>query len=334
MPRSRVALYIVLAALGAGCQETAHKRVYVDVEAVLASYRASPLPSRPTPKPPGGLPATTLSVPAVSPRTIIVQAASDQKAQALLEANRKKSVRELTRLVAQRYVREVDRAGAERIRALAPGRRAAYEDAQKAVRAEFETYADKRGAKVVRLTSLVGFPDPNPLSLTPTTPVPKYVLDRLAEAAALRTEIAALEAEYERRVGEILAGVAKQYDIDLTQARLEIEQDREAAIAKAEKEALNDANAAYKALSPLLISSMKVDLRGQPAQSVTLPAVKPPMAAPQIREQTLNAAQRRKILEDQLHIWISTNGYELSKSADGVEDVTAQFVKWREDRKL
>lgn len=333
MPKSRIALAAILLS-GLGCQATPHKRVYVDLEAVLASYKASPLPSKPPPRPPGGLPAKTVGLPPVPGKTIIVEGTTTAQAQRLLDENRRKAVRELTRLLAQRYVREVERAGAERIRALEPGRQTAMERAEQLLRAEFEAYADKRGDRVARLTSIVGFPDPNPLSLPPSQPVPAFVQRSLDEAAALRKEIHALDEAYDARAGEILAQVGKQYDVDLTSERVAIERDRAAALARAEQEATNEATETYKALAPLLMGSAGINLPGQPGQSVTLPAVPPPSAAPDVRERTLSLQERRTILTSQLQIWLALNRYELADRPQGDNDATAQFVRWRQERKL
>jgi hypothetical protein len=333
MRKSRLAPAAVLL-LGLGCHQATHRRVFVDFEAVLASYSASPLPSRPVPHPPSGLPAKTLSIPAVAPRSIVVEGASATQANALLEQNRKTAVRELTKLLAERYVREVERAGQTRIHALEPAKRKAYEEAQSAIRTEFDAYAQKRGGKLAELTSLVGFPDPNPLSLPPTVQVPKFVQTRLDRAAQLRKDIAGLDDDYQNRVASILAAAEKQYDVSLTEARLQIEEDRAAAFARAEQEATAEAAKSYKSLAPLIMGGSRVDLPGRPAQSVTLPAIPVPRPAPNVRERTLTLDQRRTILKDQLDMWIAVNGYELSTSSDGVPNVTPDFIKWRKERKL
>ncbi len=333
MRKSNLALGAVVL-FGLGCRQATHQRVYVDFEAVLASYSGSPLPSRPVPHPPVGLPAKTLSVPAVAPRTLLVEGASARQASALLELNRQAAVRELTTLLAQRYVREVERAGQARIKSLEPSKRTAYEEALAAIRTEFDTYAQKRGAKLAQLTSLVGFPDPNPLSIPPTAAVPKFVEGRLAQAVQLRKDIAGLDADYKAKSASLLAAAAQKYDTDLTEANLQIEQDRAAAFARAEQEATAEAAKSFKLLAPLVMSSAKVDMPGQPAESVTLPAVPAPIAAPNVRERTLTLDQRRTILKDQLQMWSAVNGYQLSDSPDGVPNVTLDFVRWRKERKL
>src|SRR5437763_10845216 len=122
-------LLLILVLAGFGCQQPARKRVYVDFEAVLASYKSSPLPSHVLPKPPGALPARTVSIPAVAPRTVVVEGGPNVKAQALLDANRKEAVAELGKLLSRRYVREVERAGQKRIRALEPVQQAALQKA-------------------------------------------------------------------------------------------------------------------------------------------------------------------------------------------------------------
>ena len=333
MHRNKLAILILLIG-GFGCRQNAPKVVYVDFEAVLASYKASPLPSHPLPKAPGGLPQQTVSIPAVPARTVVVQGTSGVKAEALLEENRKKAVAELTSVLSRRYEREAQRAGEKRIRELDPKKKTAYLAAQTAIDEEFHKYAQARAPLIAGLTSLVGFPDPNPNSLPPPASTAPFLLKRLQEAASLRKQINALDAAYDSKVLDLLAQAAKEYNVDLAAIQQQVEADRAAGVKRAETEAMAEASKTYSALKPLIMGAAKVELPGQPAQSAVLPPVPPPISAPDVRERTLTASQRRSILESQLQIWLKANGYELSKTPDGVEDMTAEFVKWRQERKL
>jgi hypothetical protein len=333
MRRNRLTI-LVLVLCGFGCRQPAPERVYVDFEAVLASYKASPLPSHPLPKPPNGLPDEVVSVPAVAPRTVVVQGVSGAKADALLEENRKEAVAELSKLLSRRYEREAQRAGEKRIRELDPKKQAAYLSAQKAVEAEFQTYAVARSPLVARLASIVGFPDPNPTSIPPAATTAPLLIKRLTEAADLRKQMAILDANYENKIQDLLSQAGKQYGTDLADIEKQIDADRQDAMRRAEAEAVAEATKTYTSLRPILMGPAKVDLPGEPAQSVTLPAVPAPIAAPEVRERTLTAAQRRSILKSQLDVWVQVNGYELAKSPNDGKDMTADFVKWRQERKL
>jgi len=264
----------------------------------------------------------------------VVEGAPNVQAQALLDKNRKEAIDELSKLLSQRYIREVERAGKERILALQPAKQAAYNKAQEEARAEFETYADQRGILVARLTSLVGFPDPNPKSLPPPTAVPEFVQARLTEAVDLRKKIAALDANYTNRISELLAEASKQYNVNLAFEQAQINEDRQDAIARATNEAMTEAAKSYKQLAPLIMGATTVSLPGEPAQSETLPAVPAPIAAPSVRERALSPEQRRAILKSQLDMWIALNGYQLASTPDGAADKTADFVKWRQEKKL
>ena len=334
MLRNKLAISILLLG-GFGCQQSAKPhRVYVDFEAVLASYKASPLPSHPLPKPPGGLPTQTVSIPAVPAKTVVVQSASGAQAEALLETNRKKAVDELTRLLSRRYLRDVTREGDRLVRDLDPKRKAAYESAQAAVTLEFEKYANQRAPLVARLTSLVGFPDPNPNSVPPPESTPPFAVKRLQEAAGLRKDMVELEASYETKILDLLSQAGKQYDVDLLAIQKQIDQDRAEAMKKAESEAVTEAAKTYKDLRPVLMGPEVVNLPGQPEQSVDLPEVPAPKSAPEVRERTLTPDQRRSILRSQLDIWLKLNGYELVQDSNGVDNKTEEFVKWRQERKL
>lgn len=333
MHRNKLAILILLIG-GFGCQQPTQKRVYVDFEAVLASYKSSPLPSSPVPKPPGGLPAQAVTIPAVDPRTVVVQGTSGEKAGALLEANRKLAVQELTKVLSLRYVREVQRAAEKLIRDLDPKRQAAYASAQGAVQAEFLAYAEKRSPLIARLTSIVGFPDPNPNSLPPPASSPPFALKRLAEAAEIRKQMATLDANYENKILDLLSQAGKAYGVDLSAILKQLEVDRNSAMRRAETEAISEATKSYEALRPMIMGSTKVELPGQPAQSLELPAVPAPSAAPEVRERTLSAAERRTILDAQLQMWLKLNGYELVKDSNGGENKTEDFVKWRQGHKL
>jgi len=332
MRRSKFAILVLL--IGFGCRHNAPERVYVDFEAVLASYTSSPLPSHVVPKPPPGLPAQTYSIPAVAPSTIVVEGAPSTSAQALLDKNRKKAIEELGDLLSQRYLREAERADRERLKALEPVKRAAIEKARQEALAEFQAYADKRGQALAQLTSLVGFPDPNPRSLPPSPTTPPFLQKRLADAASYRKQIAELDANYASRVDQLMADAAKEYNVNLTLEQAQFDEDRQDAIARASAEAITEAAKAYKSIAPLVMGATKVNLPGQAAQSVTLPAVAAPIVAPPVREKTLTPQQRRSILQSQLKMWLALNGYEQAKSADGAKDMTSEFVKWRQERKL
>jgi len=334
MRRSNLTIAILIFC-GLGCQQSAQQqRVYVDFQAVLASYKASPLPSRPVPKPPAALPAKTVAIPAVEPRTVVVEGTSESKAAAILEENRKKAVKELTALLSARYTREAERAGERRIHELDPKRAAAYASAQKAVTAEFDAYAQKRAPLIADLTSIVGFPDPNPNSLPPPASAPPFAVKRLQHAADVRQQINTLDANYENRILDLLSQAGKQYGVDLAAIEKQIAIDRAEAMRKAESEAVNEAATTYKSLRPILLGPTQVDLPGEPAQSAELPAVPAPMSAPDVRERTLTSGQREAILKSQLDMWIKLNGYQLVSDPQDGKDMTAEFVKWRQERKL
>ena len=335
MRRNNLAVLILgLVVGGFGCGQPAQQRVYVDFEAVLASYSASPLPTHALPKPPGGLPPQVVSIPAVTPRTVVVQGTSGDQAQRLLEQNRKKAVDELTALLTRRYVREAERAGEKNVRDLDPKRKAAYDAARDAVHQEFLGYATQRSPLISHLVSIVGFPDPNPKSLPPPDSTPQYALPRLAQAADLRKQIATLDADYRTKVRSIFAKVESDYNVDLVLIQNQIETDRAAAMKRAESEAVTEAAKTYASMRPIIMGPAEVNLPGQPSQSLELPAVSPPMAAPNVRERTLTADQKRSILQSQLQMWAKLNGYELAKTPEGAKDMTADFVKWRQERKL
>jgi hypothetical protein len=280
------------------------------------------------------LPAKTLSVPAVAPRTVVVEGTSETKGEQILEANRAKAVTELTALLTTRYVREAERAGERLIHELDPKRQAAYQSAQAAVKTEFEAYAQKRAPMIAKLTSLVGFPDPNPTSLPPPASAPPFAVTRLKHAADIRAEINMLDANYENRILDLLSAAGKQYNVDLAAIEKQIAADRAAAMRRAESEAVAEAETTYKSLRPILLGPAKVDLPGEPAQSVQLPAVPAPLSAPNIRERTLTFAQKQAILQSQLDMWAKLNGYDVVKDPRDGKDMTVAFVKWRQEHKL
>jgi hypothetical protein len=332
MPPSRIAA-LGLALMGLGCQAP-HKRVYVDFDAVLAGYRSVPLPAGKLPTPPAGEPAATLSLPRVEGRTIVVQGGTESKANAALELNRQEAVRQLTRILAKRYTREVDLEGAELIRGLEPLKLKAMEAARERILTAFRAYAEKRGVRLAQLTSIVGFPDPNPESLPPSQSIPAFARKRLQDAAELRKEISQLDAEYSHDLNDILASVGREYDVNLTDVRLDIEKRRIAGLDRAEREAMAEAASTYKSLVPLLMGNTEMRLSGQPAESVRLPPVPAPARAPAVHQQTHSMDQRRAILKSQLNMWASLNRYEISESPRGASDLTTQFVAWRRERKL
>lgn len=319
-----------LALTGLGCEAAAPgPMVFIDFDAALIATTSTPAVANALPNPPAAQPAKTLAIPGTLGRTLTVDSSQERQ---VIERNRERAERELSRSLATLYQREAERAGQERLKELEPSRQEALRAAQDAVRIAFEAYALKRGPKVARLTAIVGFPDPNPDSLPPTREPDAAVKPRLEEAVALRAEIRTLAREYEVRSQELLAEAERRHDVDLTEAKAEIGRLRVGAIERAEQEAVAEIARSHSELQSLLIPSTTVELPATPPQSRTLPAEPPYDRAPAVDARVLTKQERRQLLVSQATIWAGARGYVIVDR--GGRDATAEFVAWVKDKRL
>src|ERR1035437_5315412 len=198
MPRSKRGLVICLVAFMAVACAREPATVYVDVEAALARDTqrvARPEPSlagmQPFPALHGELPrlpGKDLNLPVTRKRI--------DAAKALVKASEQSAYDALVHQLRDIRVSEVVRAGNARLDALKPSLANARGDALRKAKNEFDRTAPERGYALVRLALLVGFPDPDPLSIRDFEPTSRRAKMRLEEARTWREIVRTIDANY------------------------------------------------------------------------------------------------------------------------------------------
>ncbi|HVL38498.1 MAG TPA: hypothetical protein VM328_03810 [Fimbriimonadaceae bacterium] len=200
------------------------------------------------------------------------------------------------------------------------GRGAAYEGVLAQLRTIFEQYADERGPLLIRLTVLVGFPDPDPLSQRTSTS--KHVTRMYEEARRLRSEIAELDQEFRAEAHELFAGIESITETQLDDIEAVIANKLEEADRKAHEVASQEVQQHRQAI--LLAGRMQFRLPQQAGATVVVPGTAGPTAAPRV--EPAPALDEATLLQHDLEIWLDVNGYRLA--AHG-RDATKEFVQWR-----
>ncbi|AIE85178.1 hypothetical protein OP10G_1810 [Fimbriimonas ginsengisoli Gsoil 348] len=204
-----------------------------------------------------------------------------------------------------------------------------YLEANAKIRLAFEAYGNARAPKVTRLAVLVGFPDPNPNSIPPKLPMRPVSQARFDEAKRLREELAALDAKFNAQAEQILAAVVSETAADREAMRKTIETFRNELNRRAETEAQAEVRTSVKELGLQLTEPSPVLVPGTPARQVEIPAEAPLPPAPKVPSVGIPSglADRRRLLQHELTIWLGLNRYRLEK---GGRDATEDFQRWRE----
>jgi len=200
--------------------------------------------------------------------------------------------------------------------------------AQDRIRAEFERYAQERAPLLARLSILVGFPDPNPYSKPPDSPLRPVARQRFEEAAQVRGELEALDKRFEANSEAILASVTNLRS-DLESAlRLRIQAFRDQLNERAEREALSQVRLTARDLGLQLLDTPPIVLPPSGTRTATVPGEPPLPAAPKVPSLGIGSglADRRRLAEQELRIWLGLNRYRL---APGAPDATGAFQQWR-----
>jgi hypothetical protein len=313
----------------AGCRKPASEPVSVDLNAILRKEPAAKLLTVDIPKPPGpqqgisvvqeGRPQVVLNDPAAGRAAEVRQML---RAQQEVERERLETrLRDFYRGAARQFQLEQERTQSE-------AERRQYERANDLIREEFERLAAERAPLLARLAVLAGFPDPNPRSVPPETPLGNVSQQRFDEAKKLREELRRLDASFDELVETILGAVEDVSALDRAATRVKIELYKAELDRRAEREAREEVQQAVRTLQLRLADSAKIVLPAVPERRVELAAQKPLSPAPLVRSEGVlqGKADRRQLLEHQLRIWLGLNRYAL---ADRGRDVTEDFQRWR-----
>jgi len=322
---------VVLASLIAGgCAKPAYSAVWVDVDRILAANTTAPVPAPVVPSPPRADGATTLKIEGRPPELLSDPSrASKGSVRASIEEQQKAALVSLQKRLLDYYKNQALQFQVEQERELEKARMAAYDEASGRVREIFVKYAEERAPKVLRLTVIVGFPDPNPQSKPPRTTIKTFMQKMLDEAKKLREEIAAIDQAFDKEANAILASVKGATAQDEEKMRAKIEEFRTQLNDRAAKEAAAEVRISVKDLGLLLTEPSPVFVSGTPAKTLQIPAEKPLSPAPQVPSVGIPSGleDRRKLTQHELAIWLGLNRYRL---VQGAPDRTREFNEWRQ----
>jgi hypothetical protein len=204
-----------------------------------------------------------------------------------------------------------------------------YAEANIRIRLIFEDYADQRAPRVAKLAVLVGFPDPNPTSIPPRNPLRPAAQALFDEAKQLREELARLDDDFLTAVQEILSdvvirGVALKEDVMSRVMKFRDQMNR-----RAEQEAAAEVRTSIKELGLHLTEPSPLIVPGTPARTVRIPAEAPLPPPPQVPSVGIprGLADRRRLMQNELSIWMGLNRFRLQ---NGAKDLTKDFQAWRE----
>ena len=327
----RIPVLICVAILG-GCNHSSNS-VYVDVDQVLGQESA-PLAAEPLPNPPPTRPALTETAPG-APATLIDDPANapKQSVQEMFQAEQATALADLQRRLRQFYHGEVEKFKLEQEQSIAGGERKAYADANTQIRAMFDAWAADRAPTFAKLALIAGFPDPNPTSQAVDKSLPRSIQLRNEEASKLRVQLSGIDAKFDANSRAVLAGVQDKVKTDQAALLDRVQEFASQLDKRAEAEARSQVRHTVSQLRLKLTNPTPVDLPATPPRRLLIPAESPLDPAPKVATSgiLLGAADRRRLLDHELRIWLALNRYTLSESPQGHRDATQEFQKWRHE---
>lgn len=331
MQRNSLAVITCASFLLAGCNQ-AQTPVYVDLDSILKQEKLVPPVATPIPKPPPTRPFLVETVPG-APAVAIQDPANapKQNVQEMFQAEQAKAFSELQRRLRQFYQGEIQSFTLQEERSISGEEQEAYSKANAKIRPLFEAWARDRAPKFAKLALLAGFPDPNPNSNPPDKSLPIAIRNRADEAKQLRLDLKKMDAEFQEQSRLILAVLLSKSASDQATLKLKIEEFASQLDKRAEDEARAQIRMATSHLTFELANPAPIQLPATSAHHVTIPAENPLEPAPEVPSSGIlvGTADRRRLLEHELRIWLALNRYTLSDKPTGYRNVTQEFQLWR-----
>ncbi|MFN7171455.1 MAG: hypothetical protein ACK4P3_01530 [Fimbriimonadaceae bacterium] len=250
-----------------------------------------------------------------------------EQAVAAIEEQRKSAFREISRELRRGYDAEIDRwARMERIRLTAESREH-IRQALREIEVAFQEYALRRGPPLVRLSFLVGFPDPDPKSQVEMPENRPFLEQKLKEAPPLRRRITVLDAEFEARTAKIMDRAQEQTELDLTRFQVEVARKRIEALEQAEGQALRLIQQS-PSFSPDAAGEFRIDIQPEPPIAETLPGFPASEGVAVVLPGSLPQSVARQRVDSELNLWCAIQGYRLATPGEPAKDVTEEFIEW------
>lgn len=188
----------------------------------------------------------------------------------------------------------------------------------------FVQHADRQFPPLVKLTQLVGFPDPGPNAEVKSgirTLSPKWA----ATAPELRAQIDSVQASYYREVAKLTNDAYGEMDGWLLALK--------AKIIELQAKALEDALAEAERLSKLNESILLAERVRKSAKLDAVPSKTIVASAPSVTMSLPKPSLNPNSVDERVtetKIWAAGRGYELVSRGKG-RDATEEFLKWRTD---
>lgn len=320
---SRPALLALL--LLGGCARPGPTPVWVDIDRV----------PRPAP-PPGaapiaglpGEPARSLTLPSRPAERLGVRGgATPEEIAALLRRGQTRARRRLADLLRRFAAEEIAGLTAGETTKLDAAARERASEREVAFRARFERYADLRAPLAVELAFLAGFPDSGrePSDLPETQIVRRR---ELARAAAVRKEIAELDAAFVRDTEKLLAEDEALDAAARADLLVRIERKRAELERTADEEAARQVPLDLDRIPGRRLAEGAVTLPAVPGSRVDLPATAPLPGTAGVPSATAaeTATEWRERLAGERRVFLAERGWTLRR---GAPDRTAAFLRWR-----
>lgn len=311
----------------AGCAAKPLPVVYVDT-ARIASTAPPPIGRRAEAiaQPDGGaltlpfLPESKLSMGSVGPAL--------DRAHEIRAKNKQRAFEEVYRRLRTVAFEEARREAEAEIKALEPTYREAMDAVYRDARPLFEQFAEPAFGYRVKLSNLVGFPDPDPRSRRQPEGTDELGRQRFEKAKSYRDSLDELSAlfwlEFDRR------RVAVESDLSAKKARIRVRMvEREEILdAAAREQARHVVNGNGNGNGQVTTLDLRGDLPAQPSLGVRLASSPPRLASTVIAPSDWRSVQQDG-LRSELEVWAAVHGYRLAKTPAEGRDATDEFVVWR-----
>ncbi|MBS1713626.1 MAG: hypothetical protein JST30_04745 [Armatimonadetes bacterium] len=308
--------------LSAGCGK-APEAVYVTVPESVPVARPEPPPGNPVSV------SVKASLPEVRPRNAFIGSGEEEAKRAIQTAkkNQERAFQEALASLRHTLLAQVEAESQARDNELRVEYDARFTQLFADLRATFEAHADKVGPKWVRLATIAGFPD----DAKPRRRGRRGFLEQRTdkEADALRSEIAALDAQYRRTVSERVEGLRQELRLKASEGAAARIYALDEAERQAEAEARKATTEALKGLEASLIQTVQ-RLPGVPGESVAF-ETRPFSSGPLPPDPGPEWAKSDR-LKRLAGLFARIKGYRLVGKGPGVRDATKEFLAWMDGK--
>lgn len=264
-------------------------------------------------------------IPALEERSVFIGSDQDKATQALslYLKTQEQAAESVLKGRREAYLAEVDSLQRDGEELILDEYRAWLDEAFEELHELFLQHAKKIGPLWHDLSWRVGFPDPDPGSIT--TSSDQFKARTLQEAKELRIGLRAMDGEFRTLVSERLSRIEEERSSRVSAFTAEMDEKRVDALERAQK----DADAVTEQAFAILERSA-LDPEAQ------LPAV--PSVGSAVNSEPAprwNWPSRDRLAESQddlrahLEVFLKVNGFKLAKSPGKARDVTQEFVVWR-----